>query len=526
MQAKREVSATVGENIKKYFADGSIVFLLLCVYLIINTGLVSDDFSEIHAHRGKNSFRDVFSFSANYEITIPILKLTHGIVYNFVGIETPIIYDFIKIFYVSIAFLLSRKFFSLFHDLHTSSLLAFLIILYPSHDSSVYFYLAQYLTLTLSFYFYAYYLAHNNRFVPAVLASFAASFVSYGSTPVAIGLGFLFIIHKELRKALTLIVPNMIFVVYYIYITVILNIGTKRMAPAIDLFLVVKQFLLQIGTFIDSLLGPSLWLKIYYSLTNLTVLSLIVGTLVISWFHIITRQKKQAYYKKAIASFGLIVFLAMFMFATTGFYPQLAFNLGNRITIYGSILIVYILVLLPLPKKAATVIFGLLIFAILGISDHWKNWNQHQQKVIQNIKSNPQLYSYSDNQTIFVSGNQYSKLGKMSHIEFFSESHVVNSVFNLALPGNQLRLSTLNKRLHYSDGALIDTKYNDKLSVAGYINVYDSEKNILFKLKADDINGYIASLPFDNRHWVQLLDNNSYIKRIVLILMPRLQYAL
>ncbi|MFC1620967.1 hypothetical protein ACFL2G_01555 [Candidatus Omnitrophota bacterium] len=228
--------------------------------------------------------------------------------------------------------------------------------------------------------------------------------------------------------------------------------------------------------------------------------------------------------KKLIISLMVLVFSSFLMFAVTGRYPQLAFNLGNRTTIYGSLLFTYLIVLMPASKKIKTLVFALIIFTILGISGHWKTWNAHQQRIITNIKNNQDLNEYQDNKVIYVSGNQYSKYGPIGHIEFFSEDWVVDPVFKLAL-NKDIFAGTLNKRHRYMNGFLIDTKYDLKIAIGDYINVYDSEKDILFRLASGDINNYIASLPPDNRHWIQLLDI-KLVKDAALKLMPRLKYGL
>jgi hypothetical protein len=96
-------------------------------------------------------------------------------------------------------------------------------------------------------------------------------------------------------------------------------------------------------------------------------------------------------------------------------------------------------------------------------------------------------------------------------------------VFNLALKKN-IRAVTINKRHVYEDGYLVDRKYNSKNKIAGYINIYDSENNKLFKLDVEDINSYIDSLPPENRHWTQMIKNEK-INDAILKLMPRLKYA-
>ena len=212
------------------------------------------------------------------------------------------------------------------------------------------------------------------------------------------------------------------------------------------------------------------------------------------------------------------------MFAVTGRYPQLCFNLGNRVTIYGSLLLAYAIIVMPMNRMVRIAVAGLLIFVILGISDHWKNWSLHQQEVITNIRNNEALKTYRDARTIFVAGNQYSRYGPISHIEFLSETWVPNGIFGLLFDTPPLA-STINKRFRYADGYLIDTKYGVKTKVDGYINVYDSEKDEFFRVPAGLINGYIDRLPFDRRHWVQLLDS-KYVNAVLIKLMPRLRYAM
>jgi hypothetical protein len=172
-------------------------------------------------------------------------------------------------------------------------------------------------------------------------------------------------------------------------------------------------------------------------------------------------------------------------------------------------------------------VFAVLLFSILGISDHWKNWSQHQQGVSKMIAANKKLREYDDQRIIFVSGNQFSKFGPISHIEFLSENWVASGVFNLALK-KEISAVTINKRHVYEDGYLVDTKYNRKVEVNDYINVYDSDNDRLFALNVVEINRYIDSLPPENRHWIMLSDNRliSFVKTLVIKLMPRLEYAL
>jgi hypothetical protein len=211
------------------------------------------------------------------------------------------------------------------------------------------------------------------------------------------------------------------------------------------------------------------------------------------------------------------------MFSFTGQYPQLTFNLGNRVTVYGSLLLTYLIVLMPLSKSMKTIVFAVMIFTILGISNHWKMWNIQQQEVISNIQNNKLLNEYQDNRVIYVFGNQYSKYGPISHIEFLSESWVTSSVFRLALM-KEISAEPINKCHVYENGYMVDTKNNTKAEVYDYINVYDSEADKLITVSSDMLNEYIENIPDEKRHWVQMI-NNETINDAILKLMPRLKYA-
>ncbi|NQT23014.1 MAG: hypothetical protein HQ579_06215 [Candidatus Omnitrophica bacterium] len=298
----------------------------------------------------------------------------------------------------------------------------------------------------------------------------------------------------------------------------------QRIPKHIEIYSIIKQFILQIITFFDAMVGPSMWLKIYYAFTQLRWPSIAAGIIITGVFYAVYKDSENRYNKKLILTFTLLTFLSFGMFAITGMYPQMAFNLGNRVTIFGSLLMAYLIALIPVGHKWRTLIFSVLIFCILGISDHWKAWNLEQQKVIFNMKNNKDLVNYSGSEIIYISGNQYSQYGPLSHIEFLSESWVPRSICSILFDKGRA-VASLNRRHLYKNGYLLDAKYNRKARVDDCIYVYDSENNILIKVESEKINSYIESLPPDNRHWIQLL-NIKVIKVLILRLMPRLKYAL
>jgi len=513
---------------KKEYKNKILLYLLsfgLIAYLLINTGLFSDEFGLVH-HLKNKSITDTLIIKDAAWITLPAEHFILLIWYRFFQVFNLLLVNILKISYLFLSFCLITKFFEIYLDTPRAFLVSFLFLFFPSHDSTAYWFLGYYLTLSFAFYLYAFYLAHRDKLFPAFLLALIASFMSYGSSVVAAALFMLFALDKAFKKGLILLVPNIIFAAYYILMTKVFHVSMlDRIPDKINVPAIVSQLALQFFSFLDAMLGPSMWLKIYYSFSQLSVISVIIGALLTIVFYKTYRESKKKYNLKLILSLMVLAFLSFAMFAVTGLYPQIAFNLGNRVTIFGSLLLAYLIVALPTSKKVSTAIFAILIFTILGISDHWKDWTLHQQKVIANIKNNQDLRDYEDARYIYVSGNQYSKYGKIGHIDFFSEAGVTAPVFWLLLERKDIVAVTINKRLKYLNGYMVDTKYDTKAHVDGYINVYDSEKDTLFRVNAGDIAEYIDSLPADNRHWTQAF-NVKFIKDIAVRLMPRLKYAL
>jgi hypothetical protein len=498
--------------------------LVVIPYLLINTGIFSDEYVFLLTTKNKD-ITDLL-IPKGFFLVAPIENYTHFIWYHFIKIDNLKLAYIIKILYVLLSLYFSTKFFTLFLNRQNAFLVSLLFLFFPSHDSTPYVLLAHYITLTVSFYLYAFYLAYNNKLIWAFIVATVASFTSYASVVIAISLFYYFIVNKELKKGLIVFVPNFIFSIYYIVMSRILDVTKTQIPDKLNIYILIKQFVLQVVTFIDSVVGPSMWLKLYYSYYELSAISFVMGTLLIFIFYITYKENEDNYNSKLIISLIVLLLTSFAVFSITGEYPQLAFNMGNRTTVFGSLLLAYLIVLIPSSRKKKTVVFAIFLFSILGISDHWKNWNIHQQQVIDNIKENQALRDYKDDKQIFVSGNQYSKFGPISHIEFLSENWVARGVFNLALK-KEISAVTINKRHVYEDGYLIDTKYNTKAEVNDYINVYDSENDRLFTLNVVEINSYIDSLPPENRHWIMLSDNRliSFVKTLVIKLMPRLEYA-
>ena len=511
-------------NIEVYFF---LSYFALVTYLLINTGYISDDYTEMVYVKDK-SIKDLLLPDGIW-LSTPIEHYTHHIWYCLFQISNETLVTVFKIVFICLSFCMVKKFFSIYLDTEKSFLTSFLFIFFPTHDSVTYWYLAMYFTMTISFYLYAFYLAYHNKLLYALILSIFASFMSYASPPIAFALFILFALNREFKKSAIIIIPNLVYSLYYIVITKIMLVsdGGSKLPNEFAILKIIKHFMLQIVTFIDAMFGPSMWLKIYYSFYQLSVLSIVIGALVTVFLYKIHKGYKKdisKYNVKLVLGLSLLIIISFVMFAVTGRYPQLAFNLGNETTTYSSLLISYFLVLAPVSVTLRTIFCAIMLFSILGVSDHWKSANLQRQQIISNLRSNQDLVNYKENKKIYISGNQYSKYGALSHLEFLVQSWTVASVVELALDNDNITATTINKNYEYVNGYLIDNKSNRRSEVTDYINVYDSEKDILFKLSADKINEYIENFPDEKRHWVQMI-NNETISDAILKLMPRLKYA-
>ncbi len=174
-----------------------IVCFVLIAYFIIGTGIVSDDFSCTLTMRGKSVIESIDPRLCPHT---PMENIFFFLWYPFFNPDNTLFVEIIKILYLWLSFYMISKFFSIFLDSKYALLASFLFIFFPSHDATVYWFLGQYLAISMAFYLFAYYLAHKGRLLPAFLSATVASFLSYGSPAVAVPLFLLFVL--KVRKDL------------------------------------------------------------------------------------------------------------------------------------------------------------------------------------------------------------------------------------------------------------------------------------------------------------------------------------
>ena len=502
-----------------------LFFSLFIVYLLCATPLISDDFSWMGAT--KSSSLSNLLKPSHWFIVAPVEHYTLFVCTRFFELSSIVLPNIIKIIYIITSFYLISKFFSIFLDKINSLVASFLFIFFYSHDSTAYWHVGLYMTITIAFYLYAVYLAHRKKLFPAFLLATVASFTSYAAIPLAVFSFFLFILYKRPKEAFLLTMPCLMFTVHYLFITNVRRLVTSQLPSSINTAGILKAYLLQIFGFLDSIIGPSGWLKVFFAFYQIAWFSAIVGLLVVLILCHLFRNSGQirAYDFRLIISLTAMALFSFFLYAITGRYPQICFNLGNRVTIFGSLLAAYLIVAMPAAKRIRNLILIILIFASLGISDHWKNWFLIEQKIFKNIKNNEYLQNLPQGQVIYVSGYQYSRFGPLSHLEFFGFEDTTIGVFHFLSDG-RLLARPINQMCRLESGYLNDSKIGVKYKIddSGII-VYDSERNQVLSLKGEAINNYIAGLAVNYRHWLQILDN-EWINSNILKLSPRLKYAL
>lgn len=501
---------------KKHDIQFLLAWFLLTAFLILGTGVIGDDYS-------------IPYFENNLHISIaPVNYLVREGFYHFVESKDYVIIDIIKFIVLQSSIFGLYKFFNLFHPKNFSMLLAFAIVFFPIYDGVTYWYTGQGYLLCCALYFYAYVHLYNKNYFSAIIFASLASFMGYGSPPFAVGMAYLAYRKFGFRASLLMLLPNIFYAIYYLIFTKIFNLGIDRVSNRFDLLSFSKNIVMQMGTAADALVGPSAWFKIYYSIADVSFSSICV--LLLFWAFVLRRINyadvvSEVINKDVVGAFLLIMVVSWILFASTGLYPQTSFNLGDRVTLWGGLLIVYVALNFAVKNKIAYIFcVAVLFLSVAGISDHWKNWHISQKEIIENIKNNKQVNLLNKDDIAFVSGNGYSKLGPFSHLEFFSIESYATSIFRHAL-GRTYKLRVIYTGDNLTiDEDLIVRRGSEVLVVnQDPINFYDSTTNTFNKKSLLEFKNILESTLVDRRHWVQIY-GCGVLGSLVEIFAPRYQY--
>jgi len=497
--------------------------VLVLVYLILGTGLHGDDFVVIDSMQGY-SLKDFFTKPEGLSIFGLVGYYLYWWPYSAFGYEYQLAYDLIKIVAHMASIYLVYRFSKDYFSNDRALILAVVFVMYPLHDTTTYWYMTFSYILVPSVLLYAHYLIRKNNLKKGFLMVTLGAFSSYASPAYIFGLTTIFLFEKKFKKAVVFVAPGAMYVIFYFWVK-FNYAGVERRIDA-DLSIVdfLKQMLIQPLSFLESAIGPSYWLKVFYAIESISLVSVIIVVLisVFAFIKIGSFSKAPNMSKSLYIGLISVLILSFGMYALTGLYSHSAFNLGNRSTVYGSLFIAFLLVtFLPANKKSLVFLLIIFLAPVLGLSDHWKSWNSHQKIVIENIKNNQKLKEIETNSTLIVTGNIYSKLGPFAHIEFFSMPWSVSAIFKDSV--RTKNIVALTPYVVINDDYLIDPKFRGKYLLKDKLYVYDSEKDLVKAISAKDVPELIKHQPIIVRHWVQLF-KDTWVQNIVVWLSPRLVY--
>lgn len=495
-----------------------LAYIALIVYALQGVGVCCDDFPEIVQ---RTSVPPIETW-----IATPTLIATHGLGYGWIGYGSFWLYDALKIGWVVLAYAMVYRFGTLWLSPARAALFSALFLLFPAHESTVFWYSNQYLMLTSSFFLFAYWLADRGKRAGAVAMSLLGAFVSYGSPPWGFGIALVFLLQRRRREAALLAVPQLAYVAYYVVLTELQGIGSKRLPGSLEPVALAKQFLLQLAGALDSVLGASLALKLWWSVGSLTLLSGIAAAVI--WLVMMRARPEPAAPRIPVAMWlgaGAVALGGLGMFALTGGYPQSPFGLGNRVTIYASFPVAFAIAALPLPRAAFAAVAALLTLATAGVSDHWRGWREVQDRTIAAIRANPDLGTGNKiGPMLFVVGRDYSRLGPFAHIALFTETWMADAVFRLALREQKTyAVVPLSARFRETPQGAFDSKHGITYPLGERVSVYFAEQNEFRVLGRRELAGVIANARPPPRHWIQLVDA-PWLSGLILQWMPQLAY--
>jgi len=495
--------------------------LFILYYLLFNTGLHGDDYSAITESR----FSDLYDFLAARGVALNILGSYYCFwwVYPFLGYEHQWVYDLVKVFAHLLSVYFVYRFAVDYLPRDRAMLASVVFVLYPLHDATMYWYMTSPYIFFPAILMLAHAMIRHNRFMLGILFALLGAFGGYFSPPYTFGLAVIFLLERKYRKAVIFAFPGTLYIVYYFFLKYALPGIERRINSRLTTVDFLRQLALQPLSFIDAAIGPSYWLKIFYSIASLGLFSALIALSIVVFLFIQSPSfsKKPDFPKSLFSGLLSLLLLSFMMFALTGLYHHSAFNLGNRTTVYGSLLIAFYLALLPLNKK--TILFFSLIYIlpVFGLSDYWKSWNSHQKAIIENIHVNPSLKTLEPESTLLVTGNIYSKLGPISHIKFFSMPWLVNSILHDLVKSQTV--VALTPYIYLDKGVLIDPKYGGEYPLRKKIYLYRSDINSVTRVLPEDVPRLLADRPREIRHWVQLA-KGSWIESGIVSLSPRLAY--
>ena len=256
------------------------IFALILLYILWNTGIHGDDFVEIQNTINIKTFNDFLYGSTRY-IYGPINYLIFYWAYPVLGSENLLIYDLIKIICHLFSIFLIFKFASDYLPNDRALLASVLFIFYPTHDSTIFWYMIAPYTFVPALIMYCHHLIRKNKLLFTYPLLLAVSFTSYLTPPYIIGLSFIFFFEKSYKKFLLFLSPAIIYIIYYLIVAQIFTSAEsaaieKRIDDSLSFIKFFKILFLQILSGFDVFFGPSFIFKIFSSIYSLSLTSFLL----------------------------------------------------------------------------------------------------------------------------------------------------------------------------------------------------------------------------------------------------------
>jgi len=276
-------------------------------------------------------------------------------------------------------------------------------------------------------------------------------------------------------------------------------------------------------TLVEAAIGPSYWLKIYYSIGSISLVSFIIASGIVLWLLLKSGSFSDPPAASKSLYFGLlsVLLLSFGIYSLTLLYHYSVFNTANRANVYASLLVAFLLARMPLNRKTVLLLALIFILPVFGLSDHWKAWDINQRRIIENVENNRQLREIEAGSTLLVTGNSYSRLGPFAHIDFFISPWVIKNIFKESVKSTDIVAFT--SYLHLDRGVLVDPKFDAVYPLTHRIYVYDSVRNSLSEIALSSLPQLLSQRPREIQHWVQLA-KGTWIESFVTAVSPRLVY--
>jgi len=313
----------------------SITIALVCavgiLYLFAGTGLHSDEYSVIGSWRDWQDFFSPDPFKRRLMIFGLPSYYSFWWVYFVLGHEHQWIYDLVKCAAHLVSVYCVYRFASDYFPRDRALLASILFVFYPLHDTTMYWYMTAPYVFFPAIILYAHALIRNDNKLYGSLLQFLGAFSYYFSPPYVFGLAAVFLFERKYKKAALFAFPGALYIAFYFRIKLTFSGIESRIDSRLDFMDLLKQFMLQILSFIEAAIGPSYWLKIYFAIGSLGLVSALIAACIVVYLFIRADSfsDRHEFPKSLFAGLLCIVLFSFGIYAMTGRYHHSAFNLGN-----------------------------------------------------------------------------------------------------------------------------------------------------------------------------------------------------